>query len=65
MLKTSLVGVDERFIRKIDIILKEVERIKQVVNKLTHATRVISMEYISGVKMLDLDESAHDKEANG
>ncbi|MBN2372270.1 response regulator [bacterium] len=65
MLKTSIAGADERLIHKVDIILKEVDRIKQVVSKLTNATRVISTEYISGVKMLDLDESTHDKKHGG
>jgi len=58
MLRTTLENPDEAILRKIDIILKEVDRIKQVINKLSHATRVVSMEYISGVKMLDLDKSS-------
>ena len=36
--------------------------IKQVINKLSSATRVISMEYISGIRMLDLDKSAQEDE---
>jgi DNA-binding response OmpR family regulator len=57
MLKTHINNSDDAVFRKIDIILKEVDRIKQVISKLSNATRVISMEYISGVKMLDLNKS--------
>ncbi|MGA1839861.1 MAG: response regulator [bacterium] len=57
MLKTHINSSDDSVLRKIDIILKEVDRIKQVISKLSNATRVISMEYISGVKMLDLNKS--------
>ncbi|MGA1864660.1 MAG: response regulator [bacterium] len=57
MLKTHIDNSDDSVLRKIDIILKEVDRIKQVISKLSNATRVISMEYISGVRMLDLNKS--------
>lgn len=57
MLKTIINNTDDTVLHKIDIILKEVDRIKQVISKLSNATRVISMEYISGVKMLDLNKS--------
>jgi len=62
MLRTTIDSNDDMVLRKIDIILKEVDRIKQVIRKLSNATRVISMEYISGVKMLDLDKSARNNE---
>ena len=57
MLRTHIDSADDGVLRKIDIILKEVDRIKQVISKLSNATRVISIEYISGVKMLDLNKS--------
>ncbi|MGA1875462.1 MAG: response regulator [bacterium] len=51
-------GVElERIQAKADIILHEVDRIKQVIEKLSKATRVVSMEYISGIPMLDIDQS--------
>ncbi len=51
-------GVDsERIHAKIDIILNEVDRIKRVIEKLSKATKVVSMEYISGIQMLDIDQS--------
>ena len=62
MLKTHMDNSDDGVLRKIDIILKEVDRIKQVISKLSNATRVISMEYISGVKMLDLNKSIQSNE---
>ena len=58
MLRMTLENPDEAVLQKITTILKEVERIKQVVNKLSRATKVISMDYISGIKMLDLDRSS-------
>lgn len=58
VLKGILTDADSKVIRKIDIIIKEVERIKQVVDKLTRATRVISTDYISGIKMIDINESS-------
>jgi len=62
MLRTAINDPDDSVLRKIEIILKEVDRIKQVINKLSSATRVISMEYISGIRMLDLDKSSEDDE---
>jgi DNA-binding response OmpR family regulator len=62
MLRTTIKSDDDMVLHKLDIILKEVDRIKQVISKLSNATRVISMEYISGVKMLDLDKSARSNE---
>ncbi len=64
MLRASIGNGNEIALHKVDIILKEVDRIKQVISKLSSATRVISMEYISGIKMLDLNKSAQDNEIN-
>lgn len=51
-------GVElERIHTKIDIILNEVDRIKGVIEKLSKATKIVSMEYISGIQMLDIDQS--------
>lgn len=51
-------GVDpERINIKIEVILNEVDRIKRVIEKLSRATKVVSMEYISGIQMLDIDQS--------
>jgi len=44
-------------IRRLDLILKEVDRIKHVVLALSEATQVISTDYVDGVKMLDLERS--------
>lgn len=51
-------GVDpDRINTKIEVILNEVDRIKRVIEKLSRATKVVSMEYISGIQMLDIDQS--------
>lgn len=42
---------------KVDSILNEVDRIKRVIEKLSRATKVVSMEYIAGIQMLDIDQS--------
>ncbi len=57
ILKTAVSGTDKKLVRKIDIIIKEVDRINRVVDKLMRATKVVSTEYIPGIEMLDLDES--------
>jgi len=43
---------------KLDAILGEVDRIKGVIDKLSRATKVVSMEYISGIQMLDINQSS-------
>lgn len=58
MLKECLAGAHESVMHKIESILKESERIKQVINKLSNATKVISRDYIPGIKMIDLDGSS-------
>jgi len=59
-------GVDhDRINTKIEVILNEVDRIKLVIEKLSRATKVVSMEYISGIQMLDIDQSIEQiKESN-
>lgn len=47
-------------IRRLDLILNEVDRIKNVVSTLSEATKVISTDYVDGVKMLDLERSIED-----
>lgn len=51
-------GIDiDRMNAKIEAILGEVDRIKGVIEKLSKATKVVSMEYIAGIQMLDIDQS--------
>ena len=51
-------GIDiDRMNAKVDAILGEVDRIKGVIEKLSKATKVVSMEYIAGIQMLDIDQS--------
>ena len=58
-------GADpERINTKIEVILNEVDRIKRVIEKLSKATKVVSMEYISGIQMLDIDQSIEEIKGN-
>jgi len=51
-------GIDiDRMNAKVESILGEVDRIKGVIEKLSKATKVVSMEYIAGIQMLDIDQS--------
>ncbi|MGA1868681.1 MAG: response regulator [bacterium] len=59
MLRTSLEkkGNSPDDLKRIDLILEQIEKIKTVIEMLSKATKVISMDYIKGVQMLDLERS--------
>jgi response regulator RpfG family c-di-GMP phosphodiesterase len=51
-------GIDvDRMNAKVEAILSEVDRIKRVIEKLSRAQKVVSMEYMAGIQMLDIDHS--------
>lgn len=45
-------------IKKVDLIIEQIEKIKTVVEMLSKATKVISTDYIKGIQMLDLERSS-------